>query len=106
MVVVEGEQRQDFCDVLQPENPVEGCSRRHGRFLVQPLQETPLARAASPAGKPPLGPGQIRASPLPSALSERRPSRIIGRFEVSELFAGEPSDSGVSATADLIQELR
>lgn len=83
---------------LQPEAPV-GCStRRHGRFLVQPLMEANVGGANSPGnvrsaspvsrriGKPPLGP-RVQSSPTPSVsfLAERRPSRIIGRFEVCEL---------------------
>lgn len=99
------------CDTVPhsaAESPVECCSipstsgssgssthRRHGRFIVQPLLETSPCgiRAPSPAGgKPPLGPGmKLQQSPQPSSIGvDRRPSRIIGRFEVSELF---PLDS-------------
>ena len=109
---------------LIPEGPVGCCqrassSRRHGRFLVQPLMEssrTPSSiRTASPGGKPPLGPnGRLQSSPTPSSLlSERRPSRIIGRFEVCELFTTEESAQAPISTsalercksADLIHEL-
>lgn len=76
-----------------PESSNAGASRRHGRFLVQPLTETGLAttpsnvRTSSPATKPVMIPGKLQSSPPVSAvLSERRPSRIIGRFEVCELF--------------------
>jgi hypothetical protein len=67
-------------------NPSQA-SRRHGRFLVQPLMDT-SARNSSPATKPPVAPTKMQSSPTPSGtfLTERRPSRIIGRFEVSELF--------------------
>lgn len=63
-----------------PEVGVECCNstRRHGRFLVQQMEEGIKAR--SPVCKPRASPG------IRSVLSERRPSRIIGRFEVSELF--------------------
>ena len=87
-------------------NPCEGpgactSSRRHGRFLVQPLMDANLSttpssgRTCSPATKPPLVPSKIQSSPTMTAslISERRPSRIIGRFEVSELFE-EPKASG------------
>lgn len=77
--------------------------RRHGRFLVQPISASPLqtssmsSRSASPGGT------AIRSMSSPSAnaslISERRPSRIIGRFEVSELL---PT---VKSTSVVIQEL-
>ena len=79
-------------------------ARRHGRFLVQPITASPLqssslsSRSASP-GSTTL---RTMSSPQPSnasVLSERRPSRIIGRFEVSELL---PS---VKSTNMVIQEL-
>jgi hypothetical protein len=50
-------------------------------------------------GKPPLGPTpKCEQSPQPSSVgqSERRPSRIIGRFEVMELFPPESSLDNVS----------
>lgn len=102
---------------LQVEASV-GCanvqSRRHGRFLVQPLLDsaamsaTPTSlRAPSPANssgsKPPLVPTKVHSSPTPSnsAIIERRPSRIIGRFEVCELFspAGDDCKSSSSPKA-------
>ena len=107
---------------LQPEAPVGCCntapssSRRHGRFLVQPLMEANISttpssmRAPSPAatscGKPPLGP-RLHSSPTPSGvLAERRPSRIIGRFEVSELYEeSSKTNSPAAAPVDLINEL-
>ena len=79
-------------------------ARRHGRFLVQPITASPLqssslsSRSASP-GSTAL---RTMSSPQPSSasvLSERRPSRIIGRFEVSELL---PT---VKSTNMVIQEL-
>ena len=96
---------------VQPEAPVSCCSsssgssRRHGRFLVQPLMETNSTtsiRAPSPAsGKPPLGPPnsaiKLQQSPQPSYISERRPSRIIGRFEVSELFPADEAGTPLIA---------
>lgn len=77
--------------------------RRHGRFIVQPLLEASPSgiRAPSPGGgKPPLGPGvKLQQSPQPSsaALCDRRPSRIIGRFEVSELFPVESLSINIEA---------
>ena len=80
-------------------------SRRHGRFTVQPLMDSNLSttptsvRAPSPANctgsKPPLGPNKVLCSPTPSSafISERRPSRIIGRFEVCELFSEDAKTS-------------
>jgi len=81
--------------------------RRHGRFLVQPITASPLQSSSSCLSSRSASPGSraVRtiSSPQPSSnasvLSERRPSRIIGRFEVSELL---PT---VKSTNMVIQEL-
>jgi hypothetical protein len=73
--------------------------RRHGRFLVQPLPNSPApscVRAPSPASK---FQQQPLSSPTPSSVSERRPSRIIGRFEVSELLPSVKPHIDSSATS-------
>jgi len=80
-------------------------SRRHGRFLVQPLMDASLSttpssgRTCSPATKPPLVPSKIQSSPTMTAsiLNERRPSRIIGRFEVSDLFEETKPAGGINS---------
>lgn len=108
-------------EALQPEAPVGCCnnttssSRRHGRFLVQPLMDANISttpssiRAPSPAatscGKP--APGlRLHSSPNPpGCLTERRPSRMIGRFEVSELYEESKTNSPAAAPVDLINEL-
>lgn len=99
-----------FCESQQP--------RRHGRFLVQPIAASPLqsssmsSRSASPgASRANLKSSAAAASAASisspsqpcgtnfSVVSERRPSRIIGRFEVSELLPL------VKSTNVIIQEL-
>lgn len=117
MCVSEGTRSDGALADLQPRIPVSqpeaavGCaaSRRHGRFLVQPLMEASLsatptsARAPSPGGRPPLAPSKLQSSPTPSALvSERRPSRIIGRFEVCELFESDAAQSPPCKSVNLV----
>ena len=85
----------DQVQELSAEAPVEGCSgRRHGRFIVSEVS------GPSPC-KPP--PGPMRSSPMASPaaqfVSERRPSRIIGRFEVSQLFPDKTVSASVSTSA-------
>lgn len=99
-------------------DPAVGCgnsqSRRHGRFLVQPLMDSSIVatptslRAASPANcsgsKPPLGPVKVQSSPTPSSsvITERRPSRIIGRFEVCELFSAGEETKATSSSPQIV----
>jgi hypothetical protein len=77
---------------------------------VQPLMEaTPAtARTNSPATKilPPVASSKIQSSPTPSGvnISERRPSRIIGRFEVCELFE-EPKQLTGSTNSPLLKPI-
>jgi len=75
--------------------------RRHGRFLVQPITASPLQSSSMSSRSASPGSTVLRtiSSPQPCVVSERRPSRIIGRFEVSELL---PS---VKSTNMVIQEL-
>jgi hypothetical protein len=68
-------------------------SRRHGRFLVQPLMDSGISttpsnvRNSSPATSKIQMASKLQSSPTQSSiLTERRPSRIIGRFEVCDLF--------------------
>jgi hypothetical protein len=83
------------------------CSRRHGRFLVQPLDPSPC-NFRDPSPKPPLAPSPGPKVKVDSnvGVPERRPSRIVGRFEVTELLGGSPdekenSSTGSSSVADL-----
>ena len=79
--------------------------RRHGRFLVQPLPSSPApssVRAPSPATKQPgvLAPPPPQQQPASSpSVTERRPSRIIGRFEVSELLPSVKPHTGIDSGA-------
>ena len=84
-------------------------SRRHGRFLVQPLMDASLsgtpcsARACSPATKVSVNPSKVQSSPTLCTvnISERRPSRIIGRFEVCELFDEQKAGTGSTNSPQL-----
>ena len=77
----------------QTESNSSTSSRRHGRFLVQPLMDSGISttpsniRNSSPATAKGQMTSKLQSSPPQSSiLSERRPSRIIGRFEVCDLF--------------------